>query len=193
MRPVHDDICFLAPYRARASIPRAQGITTRGHAGGPRPHRRREPRGQHLRHGGARIRAGGGPPSDPGAWPKGDNAGPAPWRARIGQGSVCDQGGGGSSGGAAVAVPTGMGPIAQGSDPGGSLSVPAAFCRVVGFRATLGLIPPHPRALAWDTLGVTGPVACTVTAATLTLAAVAGPDDRAPLSYAVDTAEFIAR
>src|SRR5438094_4336742 len=69
---------------------------------------------------------------------------------------------GGSSGGAAVAVATGMGPIAQGSDLGGSLRVPASFCGVVGFRTTPGLVPSHPRALVWDTLGVAGPIARTV-------------------------------
>ena len=53
---------------------------------------------------------------------------------------------GGSSGGAAVAVATGMGPIAQGSDLGGSLRTPAAFCGVLGFRTTPGLVPTHPRA-----------------------------------------------
>ena len=97
---------------------------------------------------------------------------------------------GGSSGGAAVAVATGMGPIAQGSDLGGSLRVPAAFCGVVGFRTTPGLIPSHPRALVWDTLGVPGPIARTVADVALMLSAMAGPDDRAPLSYAVDAAEF---
>jgi amidase len=97
---------------------------------------------------------------------------------------------GGSSGGAAVAVATGMGPIAQGSDLGGSLRVPAAFCGVVGFRTTPGLIPSHPRALVWDTLSVAGPIARTVADVALMLSAMAGPDDRAPLSYAVDTAEF---
>ena len=45
---------------------------------------------------------------------------------------------GGSSGGAAVALATGMGPLAQGSDLGGSLRMPAAFCGVVGFRTTPG-------------------------------------------------------
>jgi amidase len=98
---------------------------------------------------------------------------------------------GGSSGGAAVAVATGMGPIAQGSDLGGSLRVPAAFSGVVGFRPTPGLVPSHPRALAWDTLGVIGPIARTVADIALMLSAMAGPDDRVPLSYDVDTSQFI--
>lgn len=98
---------------------------------------------------------------------------------------------GGSSGGAAVALATGMGPIAQGSDLGGSLRIPAAFCGVVGFRTTPGLVPVYPRELAWDSLSVTGPMARTVPDAALMLSVVAGPDDRAPLSYAVDTREFL--
>jgi len=97
---------------------------------------------------------------------------------------------GGSSGGAAVALATGMGPIAEGSDLGGSLRMPAAFCGVVGFRTTPGLVPKHPVKDAWDSLSVTGPMARTVADVALMLAAVAGPDDRAPLSYAVDTAAF---
>src|SRR5262245_50101771 len=97
---------------------------------------------------------------------------------------------GGSSGGAAVAVATGMGPIAQGSDLGGSLRVPAAFCGVVGFRTTPGLVPSHPRALIWDSLGVVGPIARTVADVALILAAMAGPDDRNPLSYEVDATQF---
>src|SRR5262245_65653143 len=97
---------------------------------------------------------------------------------------------GGSSGGAAVAVATGMGPIAQGSDLGGSLRVPAAFCGVVGFRTTPGLLPSHPRTLIWDSLGVVGPIARTVPDVALMLAAMAGPDDRAPLSYEVGTNVF---
>ena len=97
---------------------------------------------------------------------------------------------GGSSGGAAVALATGMGPIAQGSDTGGSLRMPAAFCGVVGFRTTPGLIPYHPRALAWDSISVTGPMARTVADTALMLSVVAGPDDRAPLSYDVDTRAF---
>jgi amidase len=97
---------------------------------------------------------------------------------------------GGSSGGAAVAVATGMGPLAQGSDLGGSLRVPAAFCGVVGFRTTPGLVPSHPRTLDWDTLGVTGPIARTVADVALMLSAMAGPDERVPLSYEVDASRF---
>ena len=83
-----------------------------------------------------------------------------------------------------------MGPLAQGSDLGGSLRMPAAFCGVVGFRTTPGLIPLYPRELAWDTLSVTGPMARTVADVALMLSVMAGPDDRAPLSYDVDTRAF---
>ncbi len=98
---------------------------------------------------------------------------------------------GGSSGGAAVAVATGMGPLAEGSDLGGSLRIPAAFCGVVGFRTSPGLIPIYPAALAWDSLRVVGPMARTVRDVALMLSVEAGPDDRAPLSYAVDTSGFL--
>ena len=97
---------------------------------------------------------------------------------------------GGSSGGAAVALATGMGPLAQGSDTGGSLRMPAAFCGVVGFRTTPGLVPVYPRELAWDSLSVSGPMARTVADTALMLSVMAGPDDRAPLSYDVDTRAF---
>ncbi len=98
---------------------------------------------------------------------------------------------GGSSGGAAVALATGMGPLAQGSDLGGSLRTPAAFCGVVGFRTTPGLVPAYPRDLAWDSFSVAGPMARTVADTALMLSVMAGPDDRAPLSYAVDTRELL--
>ena len=98
---------------------------------------------------------------------------------------------GGSSGGAAVALATGMGPIAEGSDLGGSLRMPAAFCGVVGFRTTPGLVPKYPVDLGWDWLSVTGPMARTVADTALMLSVVAGADDRAPLSYEVDTRAFL--
>jgi amidase len=97
---------------------------------------------------------------------------------------------GGSSGGSAAGLATGMFPIAEGSDLGGSLRGPAAFCGVVGFRTTPGLVPRYPSALAWDTYSVEGPMARTVADTALMLSVLAGPDDRAPLSYDVDARDF---
>jgi amidase len=99
---------------------------------------------------------------------------------------------GGSSGGAAAALATGMCPLAEGTDLGGSLRGPASFCGVIGFRTTPGLIPRYPSALAWDSYSVEGPMARTVSDTALTLSVMAGPDDRAPLSYDVDTRQLVA-
>jgi amidase len=93
---------------------------------------------------------------------------------------------GGSTGGGAVALATGMGPLAQGSDLGGSLRIPAAFCGVVGLRPSPGLVPAYPNALGWDSYGVVGPMARTVADVALMLSVIAGPDPRAPISYPVD-------
>jgi amidase len=97
---------------------------------------------------------------------------------------------GGSSGGAAAAVATGMGPLAEGSDLGGSLRTPAAFCGVVGFRGSPGLVPIYPSAMAWNSMTVQGPIARTVGDVALMLRVLAGPDDRDPMSYDVDTQAF---
>ncbi len=97
---------------------------------------------------------------------------------------------GGSSGGSAAALATGMCPLAEGTDLGGSLRGPASHCGVVGFRTTPGLIPRYPSVLAWDTYSVEGPMARTVADAALMLSVMAGPDDRAPLSYDVDAREL---
>jgi amidase len=89
---------------------------------------------------------------------------------------------GGSSGGAAVALACGMIPIADGSDTGGSLRNPAAFCGVVGLRTAPGRVPHFSRGLAWSTLSVHGPMARTVRDAALLLSVMAGPDPRCPIS-----------
>ena len=97
---------------------------------------------------------------------------------------------GGSSGGSAAALATGMCPLAEGTDLGGSLRGPASYCGVVGFRTTPGLIPRYPSVLAWDTYSVEGPMARTVTDTALMLSVMAGPDDRSPISYDVDQREL---
>ncbi len=89
---------------------------------------------------------------------------------------------GGSSGGAAVALATGMVPIADGSDMGGSLRNPASFCNVVGLRPTPGRVPVWPSTSPWSPLPVEGPMARTVEDTALLLSAMAGPDPRSPIA-----------
>jgi amidase len=99
---------------------------------------------------------------------------------------------GGSTGGGGVALATGMAPLAQGSDLGGSLRLPAAFCGVVGFRTSPGCVPVWPRGTAWNNYSVEGPMARTVGDTALMLAAIAGQDPRVPISYPVDTRALLA-
>ena len=97
---------------------------------------------------------------------------------------------GGSSGGAAVSLACGMLPIADGSDTGGSLRNPAAFCNVVGFRPSPGRVP---RELpSWSPLAVSGPMARTDADVALFLSAIAGHDPRSPLSIPEDGRRFAA-
>jgi amidase len=87
---------------------------------------------------------------------------------------------GGSSGGAACALASGMVPLAEGSDMGGSLRNPASFCGVVGLRPTLGRVPTWPAANLWETTSTAGPMARTVGDVALLLSVIAGPDPRVP-------------
>ncbi len=89
---------------------------------------------------------------------------------------------GGSSGGAAAALASGMIPIADGSDLGGSLRNPASFCNVVGLRPSAGRVPTWPTQSAWFSLSVVGPMARTVGDVALMMSAIAGPDRRCPIS-----------
>jgi amidase len=95
---------------------------------------------------------------------------------------------GGSSGGAATAVACRMLPIADGSDMGGSLRNPPAFCNVVGLRPSPGRVPNE--STAWVPLSVAGPIARTVADVALFLGAIAGFDPRSPLSIQEDGARF---
>jgi len=89
---------------------------------------------------------------------------------------------GGSSGGSAAAVAAGLVPIALGTDFGGSVRTPAAFCGVVGFRPTAGRLPSPTRRLAWDSLPTAGILARNVSDTRLLFDALAGPDPRDPVS-----------
>ena len=99
---------------------------------------------------------------------------------------------GGSSGGAAAALAARMIPIADGSDLGGSLRNPASFCNVVGLRPSAGRVPSTGPGNGWDPMSVLGPMARTVDDVALLLAAIAGPDPRAPLSIDADPRRFAA-
>lgn len=90
----------------------------------------------------------------------------------------------GSSGGSAVAVSTGMLPLAQGTDFGCSIRMPAAFCGIVGIRPTPGLTPNYPMPLAWDPGQVHGPLARTAEDAALMLDALVGFSRVSPISVA---------
>jgi Asp-tRNA(Asn)/Glu-tRNA(Gln) amidotransferase A subunit family amidase len=89
----------------------------------------------------------------------------------------------GSSGGSAVALATGMVPLASGSDMGGSLRNPAAFNGIFGFRPSAGVVPSEKRGLGWSNLGVLGPMARSAADAALLLSVMADDDGRDPLAY----------
>jgi aspartyl-tRNA(Asn)/glutamyl-tRNA(Gln) amidotransferase subunit A len=101
-----------------------------------------------------------------------------PWNPKLSSG--------GSSAGAAVAVATGMGPVAIGSDGGGSIRLPAAFCGVFGFKPSMGRVPLYPGCRderfpglsSWETLEHIGPLTRTVEDAALVMSVIAGPDAR---------------
>lgn len=84
---------------------------------------------------------------------------------------------GGSSGGSAAAVALGMAPLSLGTDGGGSIRIPAAFCGVFGLKATYGRVPHYP-ASPFGTLAHVGPLTWTVEDAALLLDVITGPDSR---------------
>jgi amidase len=97
---------------------------------------------------------------------------------------------GGSSGGSAVSLACGMAPIADGTDSGGSLRNPAAFCNIVGIRPAPGRVATAAQGNAWATLSVNGPMARTVADVALLLSAIAGPDPRCPISISEPASRF---
>jgi amidase len=102
-----------------------------------------------------------------------------------------DRSAGGSTGGGAAALAARMIALAEGTDLGGSLRIPASFCGVVGLRPSAGLVPTHPTDWVWDTLQVTGPMARTAEDVALMLQAVSGPSEWSPLTQPVAGRDFV--
>ncbi len=92
---------------------------------------------------------------------------------------------GGSSGGSGAAVATGCVPLAEGSDMGGSVRIPSAWCGVVGLKPGLGRIPMDVLPGLFDTISHHGPLARCVDDARLFLRATQGPDESDVLSMPV--------
>jgi aspartyl-tRNA(Asn)/glutamyl-tRNA(Gln) amidotransferase subunit A len=85
---------------------------------------------------------------------------------------------GGSSGGAGAAVAAGLGPLALGTDEGGSVRIPAAFCGIYGLKPSFGRVPVFPSFRGPESFSHVGPMTRTVRDAALVLDAIAGADDR---------------
>ena len=97
---------------------------------------------------------------------------------------------GGSSGGASAAVAAGLGPLAIGTDGGGSIRIPASFTGIVGHKASFGRIPVQPGSAVWS-LSHVGPMTRTVTDAALMMNVCAGPDSRDSLSLPAERVDYV--
>jgi aspartyl-tRNA(Asn)/glutamyl-tRNA(Gln) amidotransferase subunit A len=105
-----------------------------------------------------------------------------PWRL--------DRTPGGSSGGAGAAVAAGLGPLAVGTDGGGSIRIPSSCCGIYGLKPSHGRIPTYPMS-AVGTLAHPGPMTRTVRDAALMLNALKGPDERDRLSLPDDGVDYV--
>ncbi|MDA8216926.1 MAG: amidase family protein [Dehalococcoidales bacterium] len=99
---------------------------------------------------------------------------------------------GGSSGGAAAAVCAGIGPLALGSDGGGSIRIPSTCCGTFGLKPTVGRVANYPSPNPWNTMSKTGPMTRTVRDAALMLSVIAGRDERDPISSPAPVEDWVA-
>lgn len=98
---------------------------------------------------------------------------------------------GGSSGGAAAALASGMGPLAVGNDGGGSIRIPSSLSGVFGLKPQFGRVPSFPHVVrGWETMNHEGPMARTVADAALMLDVMAGPDDRDRFSLPASRVDY---
>ena len=97
---------------------------------------------------------------------------------------------GGSSGGAGAAVAAGLAPLALGTDGGGSIRKPAAWCGIYGLKASWGRIAVYPSSAAWS-LSHVGPMTRTVKDAALMMNVCAGPDERDQYSLPADGTDYV--
>jgi Asp-tRNA(Asn)/Glu-tRNA(Gln) amidotransferase A subunit family amidase len=98
---------------------------------------------------------------------------------------------GGSSGGAGASVAYGATPLALGTDGGGSIRIPSAFCGVPGHKPSFGLIPKLPGFRGWPSLSVDGPLAASVRDLALAVRVMAGAHPADPLSWPVPIGEEV--
>jgi aspartyl-tRNA(Asn)/glutamyl-tRNA(Gln) amidotransferase subunit A len=97
---------------------------------------------------------------------------------------------GGSSGGAGAAVAAGLAPLAVGTDGGGSIRKPAAFCGIFGHKPSYGRWPLYPHGAAWS-LSHAGPMTRTVKDAALMMNVCSGPDERDQYSLPADGVDYV--
>ncbi|MBI3455207.1 MAG: amidase [Candidatus Rokubacteria bacterium] len=97
---------------------------------------------------------------------------------------------GGSSGGASAAVAAGLGPLAIGTDGGGSIRIPASFAGIFGHKPSYGRIPTYPPSAAWS-LSHIGPLTRTVADAALLMQVSSGPDERDPSSLPAERVDYL--
>src|SRR6059036_158791 len=98
---------------------------------------------------------------------------------------------GGSSGGGAAAVASGVGPVALGTDAGGSIRIPAAFCGLYGLKPSFGRVPDRAMFGGFERVNHVGPITRTVRDAAAVLDVVAGGDDRDRSSLPREVGSFL--
>ena len=99
---------------------------------------------------------------------------------------------GGSSGGSTAAVAAGMGALSLGTDTGGSIRQPAAFCGVVGVKPTYGRVPRYGLIAFGSSLDCPGPVARNIRDAAMMLNVIAGPDERDNTAATIPVPDYTA-